>query len=108
MCSKRTKQFKEKLIENKAKEKSLNRGIKYNKIIEIQVNKSIKAIVDTRKLIINTRDLREYLIDIFNFKKTFKKGDIIRLSNITDCVYDLSFVGAKKGFNCNEVAFVIC
>lgn len=108
MCSKRTKQFKEKLIENKIKEKGLNRGVKYNDIVEIQVNNSIKAIIDTKKLRINVNELKEYLIDIFTFKKSFKKGDIIRLSNIADCVYDLSFIGAKKNINCNEVAFVIC
>lgn len=108
MCSKRTKQFKEKLIENKAKEKNLNKGMKYNNIIEIQVNNSIKAIINTKKLRINTNELKEYLTDIFTFRKSFKKGDIIRLSNITDCMYDLSFVGAKKNIDCNEVVFAIC
>lgn len=108
MCSKRTKQFKEKLIENKTKERNLNKGIKYNDIIEIQINSSIKAIIDTKKLRINVNELKEYLTDIFTFRKSFKKGDIIKLSSIADCMYDLSFVGAKNGFNCNEVAFVIC
>lgn len=108
MCSKRTKQFKEKLIENKVKERNLNRGMKYNDIIEIQVNNSIKAIINTKKLRINTNELKEYLTDIFNFKKSFKKGDIIRLSNIADCVYDLYFIGAKKSIDCNEVIFAIC
>lgn len=108
MCSKRTKQFKEKLIENKAKEKNLNRGIKYNNIIEIQINSSIKAIINTKKLRINVSELKEYLTDIFTFRKSFKRGDVIKLSSIADCMYDLSFVGAKKNIDCKEVVFAIC
>lgn len=108
MCSKRTKQFREKLIENKANERNLNRGMKYSNIVEIQVNNSIKAIIDTKKLRINVNELKEYLTDIFAFRKSFKKGDIIKLSNITDCVYDLSFIGAKKSIDCKEVVFAIC
>lgn len=108
MRSKRTKQFKEKLIENKAKERNLNRYIKYNNIIEIQVNNSIKVIIDTKKLRINTNELKEYLTDIFTFRKNFKRGDVIRLSSIADCMYDLSFIGAKKNINCKEVLFAIC
>jgi hypothetical protein len=73
--------------------------IKMNNGINVKVDKG-----NTKG--VSKYDLEEHLIDLFEFKKTYKKFEVIKLSSFCDCFFNLMFCGSNK--NTKEMSFRIC
>jgi hypothetical protein len=51
-------------------------------------------------------DLEEHITGLFEIKKHYNKGEIIKLSEICDCFYNIMFCGANK--ITKEMVFKLC
>lgn len=91
MC--KMKGFKEKLNSNRGLS---IKGEKSSPIVDIQVKENLVAKVNRGTITANEKALTQYVKDIINMKKSLSKGEIIDLSAICDCMYDIKFLGAKS------------
>lgn len=78
-----------------------------NNIINLKVNNSINVEVDRNNIVgISSYELQEHFDDLFKFKKKYSKSEIINLSNICDCVFNLMFCGIDK--ETKVMSFKLC
>lgn len=51
-------------------------------------------------------ELKENIEELFKFKKSFKQSEIIELSRVCNCMYNLKFLGVSK--ESKEILFQVC
>ena len=78
-----------------------------NNIINLKVNNSINVEVDRNNVIgVSPYELQEHFDDLFKFQKKYYKNQIINLSNICDCMFNLMFCGIDK--KTKVMSFKLC
>lgn len=73
----------------------------------IKVNFSNGEIKDIQKNNENIGyyDLKRQIEELFKFKTNYKQNEMIKLSEICDCMYNLRFLGINKS---KEILFQVC
>lgn len=87
------KEFKQRLIANKSVSIS---GEKSNPIVDVEVKENLLVKVNRGYIRANSEDLTQYVKDIMYMKKSLSKGQIIDLTAICDCMYNIKFLGVKS------------
>lgn len=78
-----------------------------NNIINIIMDNGVNVKVDRGATIgISQYELKEHLEDLFKFKKSYKSKEIIELSSLCDCMFNLMFCGKHK--ETKEIVFKLC
>ncbi|MGL4573104.1 MAG: hypothetical protein ACRCVJ_18840 [Clostridium sp.] len=87
----RKKDFREKINANKKQEQD-------KKVVQVNVSEDLIVNVDMKKINKQREEnnVIGYIIDLFNDKKHYRKGEKILLSQVCDCMYDLIFMGFKE------------
>lgn len=68
-----------------------------NNKINLKVNNNINVEVDRNNIAgVSRYELQEHFNDMFKFQKKYSKNQIIHLSNICDCMFNLMFCGINK------------
>lgn len=78
-----------------------------NNIINLTMNNGINVRVDKGNIIgLSKYELEEHLTDLFKFKKSYKSKEVIKLSELCDCMWNIMFCGVNK--ENKEMSFRIC
>lgn len=73
----------------------------------IKMNNGINVKVDKGNVIgVSQYELQEHLEDLFKMKKSYKSKEVIKLSSICDCMFDMIFCGSNK--TTKEIVFKLC
>lgn len=99
------KEFKQRLNKNRGLSVV---GEKSSSVIDVTIKENLVVKVDRNTIKANEKDLIEYVKDIITMKKNLSKGQIISLSSVCDCMYDLEFIGAKSVDDSKIVYMRIC
>lgn len=91
MC--KMKEFKEKIKQNRGVSII---GEKSNPIVQVQVKEDLLVKVNRGYIKANSEDIKQYVKDIVNMKKSLSKGEIVDLNAICDCMYNIKFLGVKS------------
>lgn len=102
MCSKVTKQFKQRLENNKGRSIS---GEKSSSIVVVEINEHLVVAVDRRTVRINENEIKELVTDLFNFKRNFTKEEKIELSKMCDTMIDLEYIKGTINNNIKKAHF---
>ena len=77
-----------------------------NNIINLKMKNGINVKVDKGDIKVSQYEVKEHLEDLFLFKRKYKKSEIIKLSSICDCVFNIMFCGINK--ESREITFKLC
>lgn len=77
-----------------------------NNIINLKMNNGINVVVNKGDMKISQYEIQEHLEDLFKYKKQYKKSEIIKLSSICDCMWNIMFCGINK--ENKELSFKLC
>lgn len=77
-----------------------------NNVINLTMDNGINVVVNKGDIKVSQYEIKEHLEDLFHFKKSYKKNEIINLSNICDSMFDLVFCGCNK--ENKELSFKLC
>lgn len=91
MC--KMKKFTEKIKQNRGVSII---GEKSNPIVQVQVKEDLLVKVNRGYIRANSEDIKQYVKDIVNMKKSLSKGEIVDLTAICDCMYSIKFLGVKS------------
>ena len=103
MASKLTKQFRNKMQENKQMA-TTNMLLNDNRVVKVSVKGTTLTAIIERSNRVSYKDVIESMEDLFHFKRNFRSGEIIKLSQISDVMFDIKFIGTIN----NIARFVTC
>ena len=75
-------------------------------IINLTMKNGINVKIDKTGFLISKYDIEEHIIGLFEVKKKYNKLEIIKLSEICDCIFNIMFCGLNK--NTKEMVFKLC
>ena len=75
-------------------------------IVNLTMDNGIKVKVNKSGFLVSKYDIEEHLIGLFDIKKKYNKSEIIKLSSICDCMFDIMFCGINK--KNKELSFKLC
>lgn len=108
MSSKRMKEFKKNLAENKvvseSKYKEKNKEHEDKRIVSVDVKENLTVKVDRGNMFVDGKEVKELVKDIFNTNVELKENSIINLDEVCDVCYRLSYKGKIN----NELLFMLC
>ena len=108
MSSKRMKEFKKNLAENKVvsenKYKEKNKEHEDKRIVSVDVKENLTVKVDRGNMFVDGKEVKELVKDIFNTNVELKENSIINLDEVCDVCYRLSYKGKIN----NELLFMLC
>jgi hypothetical protein len=77
-----------------------------NNIIKINYNDGEVKSIQNNSESIGYYDLKRQIEELFKFKTNYKQYELIKLSSICDCMFDLRFLGKNK--ESKEILFQVC
>jgi len=77
-----------------------------NNIVNLKMNNGINVKVDKGDIKVSQYEIQEHIEDLFKHKKRYKSKEIIRLSDICDCMWNIMFCGINK--ENREMSFKLC
>lgn len=78
-----------------------------NNIVELQMDNGINVKIDKGNIIgVSKYDLEDHISELFKFKKKYKSKELIELSSICDCMFNLIFCGINK--ETKAMSFKLC
>lgn len=99
------REFKNKLTNNRNK---TARGEKRNNVLNIQLTNNMMVKVDRNgNKSVSNKDIEENIKEVFLMCSIMRKNQLIKLSNVCDCVFDLLFLGSSNKENSTELFFRI-
>lgn len=89
-----TKEFKRKIMEQKRIDEKKRAELLKRELTVDNHN----VIVRTNNIYVKTDELQFIIEDILSSSKntTIKKNEVFKLSNVSDCVFDMKFLGKDK------------
>lgn len=75
-------------------------------INNIKMNNGMNVVVDKGELKVSPYEIQEHLEELFEYKKIYKKSEVIKLSSICDCLWDIMFCSINK--ESKEMSFKLC
>ena len=79
----------------------------YDSIINFKMNNGINIKVDRGEIKgINPCEIEFQIEEMFKVKRKYKSKEIIELSNICNCMWDIMFCGSDK--ETKEISFRLC
>ena len=89
-----TKEFKKRIMEQKRVDEKRRAEILRREL----VIDNFDIVVKTNNIYVKTDELKDIIGDILSFSKgsTIKKNEVFKLSNVSDCIFDMKFLGKDK------------
>jgi len=78
-----------------------------NNIVSLTMDNGINVKVDKGNIKgVNKYELEDHISELFKFKKKYKSKELIELSSVCDCMWNLMFCSINK--ESREMSFKLC